>query len=159
MDKTTQKIKQLRPIDKTKATQGCCCYSHWDSRADKPIRIVVDSDSRLVYCDHCGNIIDPFMALQLLCRDWDRLQKASDDIKERLRRAWEIGRKYRPWKRAIKDLEKQIGRRGENQPCCPHCHQHFKIEDITEFRCFTPDGHSFGSSGHRLGRFESIYRG
>lgn len=55
--------------NKTKTVQGCRCYTHLDSRDDKPIKIIVNSNSKLAYCGHCGNIIDSFIALQLLCKN------------------------------------------------------------------------------------------
>ncbi len=153
MDKTSKKIMQFKPVEKGRYGTICECYSHLLSRDNKPLKLILDSKNRLIYCDHCGNLIDPFIALELLCKNWQKLQDAQDDIRKRLLRSWEIGRKYRPWKRAIKDLEKLMGRRGENLPCCPHCDKPFHIEDITNFRC-APNGHSV--SGYKLGNFNRI---
>ncbi len=158
MDKITQKIVQIKPIDKVKKGVRCKCYNNFRSSDNKPLKLVLDSENRLLYCDHCGNIIDPIIALEMLAKTWETLYEEREYVVKCIRRAWEIGRKYRPWKRSLKDLEKQIGRRGENLPCCPHCDKAFRIEDITSFEC-SPNGYrKFGyrKSGYKLGSFKNI---
>lgn len=153
MDKITQKIMQIKPIDKVKNGVRCKCYNNFRSSENKTLKLVLDSKNRLLYCDHCGNIIDPIIALEMLAKGWETLYEEREYVVQRIRRAWEIGRKYRPWKRSLKDLEKKIGRRGENLPCCPHCGKSFHIEDITSFRC-APNGYL--ATGYKLGNFNNI---
>ena len=140
------KLLQFKPIEKRKYHDGCHCY---DSILDKkPLKLVVDHVEQLVYCDHCGNIISPYKALELLCKDWEELVELQQATRRRIRRAWEIGRKYRPHKRVLRDLEKQLGKNGEYKPCCPHCGEAFGLEEITRFR-----NTQSSKGGYRLGNF------
>lgn len=140
------KLLQFKPIEKRKYHDGCHCY---DSILDKKqLKLVVDHVEQLVYCDHCGNIISPYKALELLCKDWEELVELQQATRRRIRRAWEIGRKYRPHKRVLRDLEKQLGKNGEYKPCCPHCGEAFGLEEITRFR-----NTQSSKGGYRLGNF------
>lgn len=133
MDKITQKIVQIKPIDKVKKGVRCKCYNNFRSSDNKPLKLVLDSENRLLYCDHCGNIIDPIIALEMLAKTWETLYEEREYVVKCIRRAWEIGRKYRPWKRSLKDLEKQIGRRGENLPCCPQFSKFISETDLNHW--------------------------
>lgn len=147
MSTTSKKILQYKPFEKETYRSICHCY---DNIVDKkPLRLVVDSKNRIVYCKHCGNIIEPFIALELLAKDWEKIEKNEEEIKSRLRRTWEIGRKYRPWKRAMKYIEKEVGN-GKARPICPHCHEPFALEEITEFRHRTKSGFEATSHGHNV---------
>lgn len=125
------KLLKFMPIEKQRLGKGCKCYE-WPDK--KPIHLILDADERLVYCEHCGNLIDPFVALELICHHFDVIDRDLKNAQQYIMRSWEIGRKYRPWKRALKNLEQKIGRKGENMPCCPHCKKAFRIEDIEMFR-------------------------
>lgn len=143
------KLLQFKPIEKRKYHNGCHCY---DSILDKkPLKLIVDPVEQFVYCDHCGNAISPFKALELLCVQWDDLLDLKQRTMRRIRRAWDIGRKYRPHKRVLRDLEKQIGKNGEYKPICPHCQKAFGVEEITEFT----NGRTH-KCGCRLGNFSDI---
>lgn len=145
MNTTNKKILQYKPFEKETYRGICHCYESIIDR--KPLRLVVDSTNRIVYCKHCGNIIEPFIALELLVKDWEKIEKAEEEIKNRLRRTWEIGRKYRPWKRAMKYIEKEVGN-GKARPICPHCHEPFALEEITEFRHRNKSGLEYTSHCH-----------
>lgn len=146
------KLLQFKPIEKRKYHGSCRCYDGFLDK--KPLKLIVDPYERFVYCDHCGNAIDPYKALELLCDNWEELEKLQQATRRRIRRAWEIGQRYRPHKRVIRDLEKQIGRHGENEPCCPRCGESFRLEEITSFVCNSA-GHRHTASGYHLGKFNN----
>ena len=85
-------------------------------------------------CDRCGAIVDPFAAMVIVAdfekqqqREWDRYMDAA-------RRFWRIAHSYKPYRVAIKEMEKNMGR-GENTmlPCCPNCKKAFDPAKIDEY--------------------------
>ena len=152
---TEKKILQYNPFQKDTYRSICHCYDNIITSDNKPLRLVVDSRNRIVYCNHCGNMIEPFLALEMLVKDWDKIQKAQDDIKSRLKRTWKICKEYRPRRKAMKYIEHQIGN-GKADPVCPYCHEAFKLEEINTFRCYTKNDVSYSSSGHDVTNIDSI---
>lgn len=75
----------------------------------------IDSVNRLVYCQDCGAIVDPFDALNMICRKWSHVQSQLDTA---YRQAKELS-EYKPFLRAIKELESM--QRRKMMPHCPHC--------------------------------------
>lgn len=145
MSTTHKKILEYKPFKKKTYRSVCHCYDSFVDR--KSLRLVVDSTNRIVYCEHCGNIVEPFIALELLVKDWEKIEKAENEIKDRLRRTWDICRKYRPWRRAMKYIEHEVGN-GKARPICPHCHEPFALEEITDFRHQNKSGLEYTSHGH-----------
>lgn len=76
-----------------------------------------------------------------------------NEIKDRLRRTWDICRKYRPWRRAMKYIEHEVGN-GKARPICPHCHEAFALEEITDFRHQNKSGLEYTSHGHNVTNVE-----
>ncbi len=96
----------------------CGCYS-WFNRIKKGVRpqFTLDTKNRVVTCHHCGVFVDPFDALLTLA-EYD------EEREEELKKLYEVAREvmnYKPWKKALKRIEKNIGRSGENIPVCPRC--------------------------------------
>lgn len=58
--------------------------------------------------------------------------KLGDKIREAVR-IYKLIHNYKPWKRALKDIESSVGRKGEMVPCCPKCHEPFELSEITNY--------------------------
>ncbi len=109
----------------------CDCYS-WFNRIKKGVRpqFTLDTKNRVVTCHHCGVFVDPFDALLTLA-EYD------EEREEELKKLYEVAREvmnYKPWKKALKRIEKNIGRSGENIPVCPRCKEPFRLEQIKEYK-------------------------
>ena len=88
----------------------------------------IDVVNRLVYCQVCGAIVDPFEALKRVASHYGGL---GDQVEQLLNQAREID-SYKPHLRVIKKLEKSY--RGDMVPCCPKCEQPFDLAEITAWR-------------------------
>ena len=103
----------------------CKCYDSYPKR--KP-SFEIDYKNRIVECNYCHIIVDPFEALYLIA-------KYAEDINEEIRKAKEYKKElmnYRTFLRGIKSLEVNI-RNGKMLPLCPRCKKAFDINNITEF--------------------------
>ena len=89
----------------------------------------IDVTNREVRCTQCGNYVDPIDALMYLAEEWEQIEKWEERQKEIVRQL----SKYKPWKKGLKRLEENIGRKGDKLPICPHCGKGFHLEEIKGF--------------------------
>ena len=104
---------------KQNATRICKC--------ENPTYII-DRKNRLVYCEKCEVIKDPFAILEEFA---DRGKKLNEKT-ERIREYQKELMSYKPHLKSIKSLESNI-RSGKMLPYCPQCNQLFKIEEIYQY--------------------------
>lgn len=90
---------------------------------------IIDAQNRLVYCQHCRGIVDPFEAISKIARNYEQFAKESEVMLEERRKL----ERYKPHSVALKRLEQNIGRNGEMVPCCPKCKQPFDLSELTHF--------------------------
>lgn len=88
-------------------------------------KFTVDSVNREVTCD-CGQIVDPFEAMEYLARHYDRLNEQHKGMHEQ-KKLW---LKEKPHSVLFKKLE-QSYKRGTMLPNCPNCEMPFEYEKIT----------------------------
>lgn len=119
--KNGDKIINLVPVIISKSKSKRC-------QCDDP-RYEIDPVNREVRCLECGNYIDPIDALMDLAHRWDSIKQWEDRQKEVVRAL----ARYKPWKKAMKDIEFHIGKKGKMIPVCPHCHRGFHLEDINGY--------------------------
>ena len=85
----------------------------------------VDTSNRLVYCDDCGAIVDPFEALKRIADSKDEYARHTQYMLDQRR---EIVN-YKPWLLVFRNLESHY-RSKEMLPCCPNCREPFYFENI-----------------------------
>ena len=118
MDKLPENIKRIDILKIEYAIEKLC-------KCRFP-KYTIDYQNRLVYCQDCGAIIDPFDALKKLAQHYDRV---NEQVRGLLNQAKEI-QKYKPHIKVIKSLESSY-RSGKMVPNCPHCHKAFDLKDLT----------------------------
>lgn len=101
----------------------CECYRH--SYPKKKPSFVLDYNNREISCKHCGNVVDPIYAFEVLATDQENWQR---ELETAFEQAKEI-RNYKPWRKAIKAIEQQSNN-GKTVPTCPHCHKGILIDEI-----------------------------
>lgn len=91
-------------------------------------RVVINSDSRQVYCDSCGAQLDPIDTLIDLAAIMEKRNNAMDKWLEQA----EFLKNYKPKLKTIRALEKQY--RGKKVfPTCPACSEPFYLEELTHW--------------------------
>ncbi len=117
MGELPDNIKRIDVLKIEKAKRKLCnCYTH---------RYIIDNGNKLVYCQDCGAIIDPFEALSGLAFHYEHL---GDQVNSLLEQRREIVN-YKPWLMTFRSLESQY--RGKTMlPCCPSCLKPFFFEEI-----------------------------
>lgn len=103
--------------------KNCECY-----RFNQYPQYEVDVKNREVVCVLCGTIVDSFEALETISRRYERME---DEVELLLKQARELAN-YKPWLRAIKEIERNV-RSGEMIPCCPKCDESFRLEDLNHY--------------------------
>jgi hypothetical protein len=103
--------------------KNCDCY---DSYPRQVPQYEIDTTNREVICKHCGVIVDPFDALLIISKRWERV---SEEINSLFAQAREL-REYKPWLLTIRKLEQQC-RSGTMVLSCPHCHEGILFEEMT----------------------------
>lgn len=96
-------------------------------RCDRPC-YTIDWDNRLVRCSKCNAIVEPFVALTTLAKQYDRIERVMEEQLEQRRQIAE----YHPRRVILKELEKQYIR-AENQglePTCPRCGRAFELKEL-----------------------------
>jgi hypothetical protein len=94
----------------------CACLHH---------SYVIDTENKLVYCKHCGAIIDPFEALCELARDVEHWNNQTEMM---LKQQKEI-QNWKPWLLPLRKVEK-LYRAGQLLPMCPHCGRGILAEEL-----------------------------
>jgi len=90
----------------------------------------VDTQNRLVYCQTCEAIIDPYEALTKMAR---RYEKISDQVENLLESAKQI-QNYKPHLKVFKDIESHYQSNHFSMlPRCPSCGDPFDFKDINEW--------------------------
>lgn len=90
-------------------------------------RFEIDTKNRIIRCEICGAILDPFEAFHKVALHFERL----DDHYEYLKEIAEEYKKYKPMGR-FKEFASE--HRKGMLPVCPKCGKAFDFMDITEFR-------------------------
>ncbi len=123
MDKLPDNIKRIDILRIEKSMSKLC-------RCHEP-RYELDTANRLVYCQDCGAIVDPFDALSKLAWKYEHL---NNQVASLLEQAKEI-QNYKPHLRVFKGLEKSYrATKYSMVPVCPHCGQGFDFKDINQWR-------------------------
>ena len=90
-------------------------------------RFEIDTKNRIIRCEICGAILDPFEAFHKVALHFERL----DDYYENLKEIAEEYKKYKPM--GIFKQYASAHRKGM-LPVCPKCDKAFDFMDIKEFR-------------------------
>lgn len=99
---------------------------------------VLDCQNRLVYCNDCGAIIEPFEALENLERKYHRIESRLEQMHNQ---AKEISN-YKPHLRIFKDMEHRYQADHFSMiPICPHCKKPFEFSELITWvsRCLHPE--------------------
>lgn len=128
-----KKIIDLTPIITTRNREKICkCYDlYYDA---KHPRFEFDKVNRKIYCRNCGNMVDPFFAMEVISKFYERIKEWENQKRQEIMEL----QGYKPWKKAIKSLESSIGRKGNMLPHCPHCGEAFRLEQVVT-GCFSDE--------------------
>lgn len=117
MSELPDNIKRIDVLRLERAKQKPCdCHTY---------RYSIDNENKLVYCQDCGGIVDPFEALRKIADRKEDFVKQSEYL---LKQRKEIVN-WKPWLIVFRDLESQY-RGGKMLPCCPECGKPFYFEKI-----------------------------
>lgn len=99
------KILKFSPIKREQGRNTCHCYKETNiyGGSKMPISFTVDPDTK--------------------AKDYDRARKQT-------LRCYEIGTKFRPYKRVLKTLQEHMGRKNDMMPICPHCREKIDLEKL-----------------------------
>ena len=122
MDKLPDKIKR---IDVLRVEFGkkklCNCHEpHYE----------IDNQNKLVHCEDCGAIVDPFTALVEIARHYDRIASQAEELLEQRKQI----QNYKPHLVVMKELESRY--RADNysmMPVCPRCREPFDLTELTSW--------------------------
>lgn len=109
----------------------CHCYNNKIKSLCKAPRFTIDEETHTVWCDWCGNRIESFDAIVAAMNYSNEVIGTLQRAHEEALRVFKLARNYRPWRRAMKNIESSI--RSGMLPRCPHCDKPFKLEDIKIF--------------------------
>lgn len=116
-DKLPDKIKRIDVLRVERGLmKGCHCHT---------MNLTLDQDTRLVFCDDCGAIVEPFDALYRMARSWER---AADQIEALLKQRQEL-LNWKPHLVALREVERTY-RGGSMIPYCPHCGRGILAEEL-----------------------------
>lgn len=135
MARKTDKIISIIALRQGRQNEFICrCYNNRLKSQNKPPRFTVDEETHTVWCDWCGNMIEPFDAVMAITNYSDKLIKTLQEAHEEAVRVFKLVRKYKPWRRAMKNIEQSIGRNGNMLPLCPKCGEPFDLLEIERYR-------------------------
>ena len=88
----------------------------------------IDYQNRLVYCEDCGAIVDPFEALVHIANNTERWSRYTEQLLEQRRQI----KNYHPRRVVIKELEKRYvsADLADLIPKCPRCGKAFELEEL-----------------------------
>ena len=98
---------------------------------DETTTFTVDEETHTIWCEWCGNRVEPFDAVMALTNYSKEVIGDLQRAHEEAVRVFKLARNYRPWRRAMKNIERCI--RSGMLPRCPHCEKPFKLEEIEFF--------------------------
>ena len=118
MDKLPEKVIQLDAIRIDYGRKKSC-------RCLDP-KFTLDVANRLVTCDGCGSICDPFDVLRTIAMRGSRWNQQAGELLAQNKAL----RNYQPRRKVIKALEQQYVRNEKNKlvPTCPCCKEPFRLE-------------------------------
>lgn len=88
---------------------------------------IIDAQNKLVECEDCGAIVDPFEAILEIARSLQRI----NDQHERMLKERESVVGFEPRLHVMKELSKRYtGKNSKMVPRCPHCHVPFELHDL-----------------------------
>lgn len=88
---------------------------------------VIDAQNKLVSCQICGAILEPYVALENLARV---LSRKENKLEQMLVQAKALAN-YKPHLRVIKDIEHKYRQdRFAMLPTCPHCKKPFDLSEL-----------------------------
>ena len=91
----------------------------------------IDYINRLVTCEDCGAVIEPFEALYEIAKHYKRLE---DQVQSLLEQRKEIAN-YKPHLVVIKNLEKMYRDNNYSMvPVCPKCGEAFDLKELVSWR-------------------------
>lgn len=129
MSSKTDKIISMIALRQERHNDFTChCYNNRMASLCKTPRFTVDEETHTVWCDWCGNRVEAFDAVMALTNYSDRVVKTLQDAHEEALRVFKLARNYKPWRRAMKNMESSI--RQGMLPRCPHCDEPFRLEEI-----------------------------
>ena len=101
------------------------------------IHYILDTENHIVRCRDCEAIIDPYVALLNLSKQYKQINQQIQCMQEA---AIQL-KHYKPWRRGMKDFEKHFND-GTMLPVCPHCHTPFYINELNQWinKMFYPNG-------------------
>lgn len=92
---------------------------------------VIDYENRIVTCEDCRAVVEPFEALYELAKHYDRL---GNQVQSLLEQKTEIVN-YKPHLVIIKNVEKMYRSNNYSMvPVCPNCGDAFDLKDLTSWR-------------------------
>jgi len=91
-------------------------------------RYVIDDKNKMVNCEVCGAVIEPYAALENLARI---LARKENRLEQMLAQAKELAN-YKPHLRIIKDIERKYRQDHFSMiPICPHCKEPFDLAELS----------------------------
>lgn len=120
--------------------RGCTCYSRINmaKHEDRAPEYELDMKNHIVLCMICHKEVNPWEAIVTFSDYWERIEQQEEMAYEWILEA----EKYKPWRRAMKDIERNIGRKGDMIPVCPHCGEGFLLEEVRGYmnrQLYKPD--------------------
>lgn len=115
--------QKIVPFDMLRVEYGtrklCQCYEP---------SYVIDYDNRLVRCSKCNAVVEPFVALHTLAKQYARIERVMEEQLEQRRQI----ASYHPRRVILKELEKRFVRcdRDNLEPTCPRCGRAFELKEL-----------------------------
>lgn len=125
-DKPPEPINLTTIIINRNKEKHCDCYNWINKMKGIKPSYEIDTENRIVICKHCGVYVDAFEALLTIAKYGEEMEREVKQLCEIAKAAAE----YKPWRKAMKNIEQHVGRKCEMLPTCPHCHEAFRLEQV-----------------------------